>query len=196
MIYLDWLLTPQRIAIHMPTATAVAADLHLGYQEARQRSGDAVPLVDSAAQLAPLMKALTENKAQSFVIAGDMFERSFDAEIWRVFQTCVSRSGVRFLGLIPGNHDRGVDKAPSDLPILPEGLAVGSWRVLHGDGPLPTTPIVIGHHHPCVLRRGRKIPCYLASERCLVLPAYSNDASGAIPDKRWQKFQRLVICEK
>jgi putative SbcD/Mre11-related phosphoesterase len=196
MIHFDWQLTPQRVAIHLPTATAVAADLHLGYQEARQRSGDAIPIVDVATQLAPLTRALTDGNVQSLVIAGDMFERSFDAEIWRVFRICVSRSGVRFLGLIPGNHDRGCDKAPSDLPILSDGLAVGRWQILHGDGLLPTTPVVIGHHHPCVLRRGRKIPCYLANEHCLVLPAFSNEAAGAIPDKRWQEFQRLVIGEK
>ena len=40
----DWLLTPARVAIHTPTRTAVLADLHLGYAEARHRTGEAVPL--------------------------------------------------------------------------------------------------------------------------------------------------------
>ncbi len=39
----DWLLTPCRMAIHLPTATGLLADLHLGYERARCRSGEAIP---------------------------------------------------------------------------------------------------------------------------------------------------------
>ena len=42
-VHEDWLLTPYRAAIHLPTATAVIADLHLGYDQVRQRGGEAVP---------------------------------------------------------------------------------------------------------------------------------------------------------
>ena len=31
----EWLLTPERVAVHLPTSTGVVADLHLGYEEAR-----------------------------------------------------------------------------------------------------------------------------------------------------------------
>jgi metallophosphoesterase superfamily enzyme len=48
----DWLLTPERAALHVPTATAVIADLHLGYAQARQQCGDAVPTADLDQQLA------------------------------------------------------------------------------------------------------------------------------------------------
>jgi uncharacterized protein len=192
MLYLDWQLTPWRLAIHVPTATAVVADLHLGYQDARRQCGDAIPSVDVETQLAPLMRILVKCQAKNLVIAGDMFERSFDSEIWRAFQAQISHTGTQFLGLIPGNHDRGLEKAPPDLTILSEGLEVGNWRILHGDGPLPKTPVVLGHFHPCVFRRGRKIPCYLAAERCLVLPAYSKETAGVVPDKRWQGFRRIA----
>src|SRR5262249_34562148 len=40
-IHRDWLLTPERAAVHLPTATAIVADLHLGYNHARRRTGEA-----------------------------------------------------------------------------------------------------------------------------------------------------------
>ena len=39
----EWQLLPQRFAVHEPSATAVLADVHLGYTAARQRLGDAIP---------------------------------------------------------------------------------------------------------------------------------------------------------
>jgi hypothetical protein len=30
LVHAEWLLTAQRVAVHLPTQTAVAADLHLG----------------------------------------------------------------------------------------------------------------------------------------------------------------------
>ena len=66
----EWLLTPQRTAIHLPTATAVAADLHLGYDRVRRRGGEAVPISPVAQELWPLAAALAENRVRRLVIAG------------------------------------------------------------------------------------------------------------------------------
>ena len=70
----DWLLTPARAAIHVPTATAVVADLHLGYDRIRRRSGDAVPVRRVADELAALGAELGKQKVSRLVIAGDLFE--------------------------------------------------------------------------------------------------------------------------
>ena len=56
---LNWLLTPERAAIHLPTATAVLADLHLGYNEVRCGTGEAVPAGDWASR-----PARTENSTK------------------------------------------------------------------------------------------------------------------------------------
>ena len=74
----DWLLTPARAAVHLPTATAVIADVHLGYGEARHRGGDAVPRQNVAAVLEPLRPCLTANAVRRLVIAGDLFEAGID----------------------------------------------------------------------------------------------------------------------
>src|SRR5580700_10945138 len=70
----EWLLTPRRTAIHLPTATAVAADLHLGYDRVRRRGGEAVPGLPMARELEPLRQALIEHRVRRLVVAGDLFE--------------------------------------------------------------------------------------------------------------------------
>ena len=173
--FLDWLLTPERIAIHKPTATAVVADLHLGYHEARRDCGDAIPLPDIDTILSPLFGVLRRGNVKSLVIAGDLFERAFDTALWADLNHRLRQTGVRFDGLIPGNHDRALT---GDLPLLPDGKQLGGWHVIHGDGVLPPTPTVAGHFHPSIRHAGRKVPCYLAAANRLYLPAYSQDAAG------------------
>src|SRR5205823_7028233 len=74
IVWDDWLLTAARAAIHLPTRTAVVADLHLGYAEVRRRAGEAVPLRPVAASLEPLRTLLAEQAAEHLVLAGDVFE--------------------------------------------------------------------------------------------------------------------------
>src|SRR5262245_10632239 len=81
-IHDEWLLTPQRIAVHEPTSTAVIADLHLGYCEARRQGGDSVPLLGVDDLLAPLHVGMSETGARRLVIAGDLFEKTFVLPIW------------------------------------------------------------------------------------------------------------------
>jgi len=166
------------VAIHRPTATAVAADLHLGYLDARRQCGDAVPRADLETIIGPLIMALERGKIKNLIIAGDLFEKAFDPILWQDLKTRLAMAQVHFLGLIPGNHDRGLEKAAPDLPLLPNGHVLGNWSIHHGDGPLQNDPLVFGHIHPAVRYRGRKVPCYLLGKRRLVLPAYSQDATG------------------
>jgi putative SbcD/Mre11-related phosphoesterase len=186
--FFDWLLTPERVAVHMPTATAVVADLHLGYQEARKRCGDALPLADMGTILAPLQRAFRRCRVKHLIVAGDLFERAFDLELWRELRERLAAAGVDKIALVPGNHDRGLDAAPPELTLLRDGHALGAWHVVHGDGDLPPAHAVLGHFHPCVRYQGRKVPCYLASSRLLALPAYSKDAAGVNVQalKRWR----------
>src|SRR6516164_3329078 len=79
-----WLLTAARAAIHMPTATAVVSDLHLGYGEARRRCGEAVPCPSVAEILQPLSPTVRRHGVRRLVIAGDLFEAR--ASEWLVRQ--------------------------------------------------------------------------------------------------------------
>ena len=152
------------------------ADLHLGYHQARRWTGEAVPacaIEDAVADLAALRAALPVRK---LVIAGDLIEnRAGKAQVGS-FLAWLRANGLELTAVVPGNHDRG--GAFEDLPVCREGVVLGEWRVLQGDGALPEGRLVLGHFHPC-LRWGRiNAPCYLVGRGRLLLPAFSRDARG------------------
>jgi metallophosphoesterase superfamily enzyme len=192
----DWLLTPARAAVHLPTATAVVADLHLGYGEARRRAGEAVPVRGVATDLAPLAPTLAAHGVRRLVVAGDLFETGYDAAVADGLRAWLGAAGVELSGVVPGNHDRDLTAAP-DFPLCPDGFDLGGWRVVHGDGPLPPGKLVQGHEHPW-LRWNDRVggPCYLVADGRLVLPAFSADAAGVSVrrDSRWATFRCCVIA--
>jgi putative SbcD/Mre11-related phosphoesterase len=190
----DWLLTPVRAALHVPTGTVVVSDLHLGFGRSRQVAGDAVPEVSVASVLAPLA-TLKDHGATRLLIAGDLFESGYRRAVADQLTAWCQSVGLELLGLVPGNHDRNlVDR--EDLPLFGDGYPLGEWLVVHGDGDLPERPILHGHDHPCLRLSGRvQAPCYLVSERRIVLPAFSRDAAGVgvVGLPRWRGFRCLAI---
>lgn len=185
----DWLLTPQRAALHEPTATLVIADVHLGYGRSRQSRGDAVPEVLVADVLAPL-SPLVGRGARRLLVAGDLFEAGYAASLADQLTTWCQRIGLEVVGLVPGNHDRLTAERPG-LALFPEGYLLGEWRVVHGDGATPAGPCVQGHEHPCLRVSGRvQAACYLVGADRLVLPAFSREAAGVgvAGDPRWRGF--------
>jgi len=192
----DWLLTPARVAVHLPTATAVVADLHLGYAQARRRGGDAVPHSCLEAELAPLLPVLRQQRVSRLIIAGDLFEAGPSVAMADGLRRWADDQGVELL-VVPGNHDRGLAQRPELLPLAPDGVTLGAWRIVHGDQEAPAGPMVQGHEHPWV-RWGALLdaPCFLVSEQCLVLPAFSRDASGVnvLRQRPWGKQRCWVIA--
>jgi len=188
-----WTLTPQRAAIHLPTATAVVADLHLGYNAARQRGGEAVPDPGPAESLAMLRSLFERHPVRRLLIAGDLFERAFEAELVEQLLVLLEVADVELLGLVPGNHDRDL-KNTHRFPIHPEGYRLGDWLILHGDGELPSGPVMCGHFHPCMRWGNLTAACFLISRQHIVLPAFSRDAAGAnvLGDDRWREYRCLV----
>jgi uncharacterized protein len=191
----DWLLLPQRFALHEPSATAVLADVHLGYSAARQRLGDAVPSRSVREEMQPLLDALTQHPIRNVVVAGDLFERGYDASLAEQLLELLEENGIRFHGLAPGNHDRGLDKATPMLPIHPRGYDLAGWHIAHGDSPLGHVKSISGHWHPAVRRGRTKTPCFLGRSTQLILPAFSHDAAGVDigKDKRWREWSCYMI---
>jgi metallophosphoesterase superfamily enzyme len=196
----DWLLTPERMAIHLPSQTAVAADLHLGYNEARRRAGEAVPADALDEQLAGLRRALVRHGVGRLVLAGDVLEEPGCRAALARLSAWLDEARIEAV-LVPGNHDAvGLE---AEFPICPEGAVLGEWRVVHGDGLLPSGPLVHGHEHPWVRWRGRGkdglapgAPCYLVGEQRLILPAFSTDAAGVsvFSVRRWRSWRCCVIA--
>lgn len=194
----DWLLTPWRGAVHRPTATAVVADLHLGYDRVRRRGGEAVPARRLSDELAPLLAGMAGCGARRLVVAGDLLEdgRVERDETADEFLACLASAGVELAAVVPGNHDRGLAGCEA-LRVEPAGFELGRWLVVHGDGEVPDRPVVQGHEHPWFRwRPGVEGPCYLAGASRLVLPAYSRDAAGAnVRGKaRWAAYRCCAIA--
>jgi putative SbcD/Mre11-related phosphoesterase len=192
----DWLLTAARVAVHFSTATAVVADLHLGYAEARQRAGDAVPARSVAELLQPLADAMRQHQAPRLVIAGDLFEAGVNDAVLAEFRAWAAASQVELVAVVPGNHDRGWKRLRDVLPICEEGFRLGDWHIVHGDGELPDGALVLGHWHPS-LRWGRiTAPCYLLREDRLILPAYCREAAGVnvLGDETWHDYDCHAIA--
>ncbi len=194
----DWLLTPERVAVHQPSRTAVVADLHLGYDRARRRGGDAIPGVSVAAQLAGVLAALRRQGIARLAVAGDLLEDDRCRDVLDEFRAWLADNGITLVGVVPGNHDGSALKVGTeDMPLFPDGLDLGGWRVVHGDGVVPDGRVVQGHEHPrAQWRHGVGGPCYLVSADRLVLPACSPDAAGVnvIGVRRWRAFRCCVIA--
>lgn len=196
-VLVDWLLTPHRAAVHLPTRTAVIADLHLGYAEARRRAGDAVPHAGLDALRRRLTGLAAEYRVRHVVVAGDLFETRADPETAGEFLALAKRLNVD-VTLVPGNHDRGFEASPG-LPLCADGFRLGRWRVVHGHGPRPRGRAVMGHFHPWLRLAGQAgVPCYLVEATTLILPAFSDDAAGVnvLSDRRWRAFRCAAIAGK
>jgi putative SbcD/Mre11-related phosphoesterase len=197
LVHAEWLLTGERVAVHVPTRTAVAADLHLGYEQARRRRGDAVPITGLDDLLRALARLTAAHGLRRLVIAGDLFEDAAGQALVPDLLRWMDGHGLELAGVVPGNHDRGLMRADSGLPVCPDGMRLGEWLVVHGDGALPPGRLVLGHFHPC-LRWGGRIaaPCYLVGDERLVLPAFSPDAAGVdvLGARRWRDCRCAVIA--
>lgn len=191
----EWILTPYRLAVHGATRTAVIADPHLGYNDARRRAGDAVPDISLDEQLGPLTRACAALELSGLVVAGDLCEARLEADLIDRFLDFLAERRVALRAIVPGNHDRGWSDFQGQLPFFPDGYRLGAWNVVHGDGPLSAGPIVMGHVHPAWRQDQHLRACYLAGPNQLVLPAFSRDAAGGAVNHsvRWAGYQALSI---
>jgi putative SbcD/Mre11-related phosphoesterase len=174
----EWLLTPDRIAVHLPTATAVLADLHLGYDAVRRAGGEAVPERGWEAVRQRLNASLHRYAVRQLLVAGDLVEDARWIEEAEHMASWLSLRGIRF-GLVPGNHDSGL-RSLEGVQFLRDGARLGRWLVLHEPRELAGLRQVCGHLHPAVrlTTSAHKQPCFLVREDRIILPAFTNDAAG------------------
>jgi metallophosphoesterase superfamily enzyme len=218
LVLREWLLTALRVAVHLPTRTAVVADLHLGYAEARRRRGEAVPRECIFDILKPLEQVRQQHAARRLVVAGDLLEDDDCGEALETFWVWLDQREIELIAVVPGNHDLGLSQsmaAASRLPLSPEGIMLGDWCIVHGEGRLPEAPVVHGHEHPClrwspksrairprtnlgrIARFAIDAPCYLSGPDRLILPAFSKEAAGVnvLSLRRWGALRCQVVAD-
>ena len=203
LVHSSWLLTSERAALHLPSKTAVLADLHLGYADDRCRAGDAVPVPGAGEVLTSLQVLVQRHRVSRLVIAGDLCENGRQQNCAHDLLKWICEIDVE-IAVVPGNHDRCLDwitlsGSPAltrRLSVFPDGLEVGGWQVVHGHFGKPRGCILQGHLHPSLKwERGMSAPCYLIGNKRMILPAFSRDAAGinVLRDPSWSRYRCAVI---
>src|SRR5262249_23206552 len=150
---------------------------------------------DLAQALAPLSSLFTREPVKRMVIDGDLFEEGWNDTLGAELLTWLKAAGVELHGFVPGNHDGRLQGKHASLPVCRDGVELGHWRVVRGDGDLTDGKLVHGHFHPCLRRGCVSAPCYLVGDTSLVLPAFSGDAVGVnvLRQRRWQHYYCYAI---
>jgi uncharacterized protein len=169
--------------------TILIADLHLGYSWAQRRRGELGPLADARTR-ERLLAVVDELSPRSIVFLGDVVHAPrpcADERHWieRVLDELSARAE---LIAVRGNHDRCFAQEFAHVPVRTvESWTEGAIFAIHGDrlphSLEPSRVLVIGHLHPSLTildaaGAGQRLPVYLATSSCIVLPAFSPFARG------------------
>jgi putative SbcD/Mre11-related phosphoesterase len=188
----DMTLSPLGCAFHAATGALLLADLHIGYEATLESEGFAMPRMQTLEMISRLHRAIDSYDPSMVVVAGDLkhnFDRNLTAE-WNGVERFVDEiSGRAKLVVLKGNHDNYLATILSKRGMqLHKELEVGGFTVAHGHETRAAKGggMILAHEHPAIMIREStgakvKVPCFLynASERRLVLPAFSPLALGS-----------------
>jgi putative SbcD/Mre11-related phosphoesterase len=184
--------------------TLIIADLHLGYSWAQRRKGELGPIADK--ETAEKLSAVCgELQPTRIVFLGDAVHAPRPGTderqvIENVLNTLCAQAE---LISVRGNHDRAFAREFRHLPIE----MVDFWEdqhfiAMHGDRlpnePLRNGTLLLGHLHPSmpvkdVAGAGMRLPVFLSTPQCIVLPAFSPFARGySLLDGLPDEFARLM----
>lgn len=179
-------LLPERAAFLADAGLLLVADVHIGKAASFRRLGVPVPAGTTAANLARLDDLLARWPVRRLVVLGDLLH----AASGRAPATLAALADWRArhadlpITLVRGNHDDHAGDPPAELGIevVDEPWPCAGLALCHA----PDTPadayVIAGHVHP-VARIGRgldslRLPCFHATARVLVLPAFGEFTGG------------------
>lgn len=166
--------------------TIVIGDSHIGYEEALQRQGVMVPMLQFGDILKRLEKAFSSIDIEQIIFNGDI-KHEFGAisrQEWKeTFELLDFLKSYGKVVLIKGNHDTiiGPIAMRKDLEIK-DWAVLGDVFITHGhkifDIPKRIKTVVIGHEHPAIaLREGN---CY-EKFKCFLIGSYRRKKLIVIP---------------
>lgn len=171
------------------SSTLVIADVHLGYGWAQRRRGELGPLADERTR-EKLICVCKELRPVHVVFLGDLVHApkpSRDERRWIEDTLSELAAGMKITA-VRGNHDRAFAREFGHLPIT----TVTAWQTdgltaIHGDNPnleiQEENTVMVGHVHPSLTVKDaagapQKLPVFLQSKHCVLLPAFSPFAGG------------------
>jgi putative SbcD/Mre11-related phosphoesterase len=168
------------------------ADLHLGYAWAHRFNGQMLPLHNADFLIGRVSDLIQTYIPKRVVLLGDILHQAVPiTAVEKDFSELVQLiNASALLTLVRGNHDKKLATfiKKCQLPVQLEAQAEsGDSLFIHGDI-APTNIedfklVLMGHEHPAIslgdgVSTSARFPCFLLSERVLVLPAFSLYAAG------------------
>ncbi len=170
--------------------TLLVADLHLGYSWAQRRRGELGPLADFQTR-DKLCRVCNELEPKRIVFVGDLVHAPRPCEPERAYieETLNALAERAEIIAVRGNHDRAFAREFGHMPIkATQAWSNGELTAIHGDrldlAPIPETgTLIMGHLHPGLGVReasgaGHRLPLFLVTPRCILMPAFSPFARG------------------
>ncbi len=158
--------------------TLLCADVHLAYEDV---VGGALPLWSTAESIATIAIAAQRYAVAEIVFLGDAIHgsRMSEGAAREVIAALASLRAIAALTFVAGNHE-GATRGHAILGATVETCERDGWTLLHGDKPPPLgARSLIGHLHPSLhLGGGTTAPCFLASDRLVVVPALTPYSRG------------------
>jgi uncharacterized protein len=189
--------------------TLFIADTHFGKEATFRIQGVGVPSGSTQGTLDTIAAMIAECKSTRLVLLGDMFHArsSLALDVRESLDSFFRDHPELRFTLVPGNHDRGLNKLPKHWPIeiLEPGSQLGTICISH----IPAEPrdgchvMLCGHLHPSYRLRSRsesvgKLPCFWLSQKQLVLPAIGEFTGTRVvkpskPDRIWIIVDNQVL---
>ncbi|HKU85369.1 MAG TPA: ligase-associated DNA damage response endonuclease PdeM [Casimicrobiaceae bacterium] len=175
-------------ALYWPSEQVLfVADAHFGKAAAFRALGQPVPRGTTAANVERLDALLAAHPASHLVFLGDFLHarKSLTSPLRAALLEWRARHPAIRCTLIRGNHDKRAGDPPGELQIdvVEEPFALGPFALCHA--PRDDSPgfVIAGHIHPvCRLqgaaRQSLRLPCFVVSDRCAVLPSFGAFTGG------------------
>jgi metallophosphoesterase superfamily enzyme len=159
------------------TATLVAADAHLAYEDV---IGGALPLWSTAESVHALLLAVARMQARELVLLGDIIHgsRMSEGAASAIGDALALLRGQCAVTLVAGNHE-GRTRGAAVLGDTEEAIERDGWILLHGDEPVAAAKCIVGHLHPSLpLGGGAHVPVFLSAPHVIVVPALTPYSNG------------------
>lgn len=187
---------------HISTNTLIISDVHIGYEEALNKTGILIPfdhIRHVKRKLLKILHILEKNKlvAKNVIIAGDLKHEfgTISKTEWSHTLDLIDflKKEIGEITLIKGNHDKIVKPIMDKGGVnLVEYVKLNNTLIIHGDK-LPDDEhltdeidtIIIGHEHPAVsITKYPRVEHY----KCFLKGTW-----GLSPNKSSHKYKIIVI---